>query len=134
MSRLGLFINQNSCENNPKCSICKAADPNNTDFNKILNAVQDNFNHGRNHGNLLVNSVQDGIDLPKDSMIFKISNELCADRCCSLKPEFRKIKLRELLENSELIQNLQLKDKILKRLWRDLQHNVLNYAKFGSSR
>ena len=128
MSRLGLFVSNQTCSNNPKCSICQAADPNNTDFNKILNAIKDNFKIGQNHGNIFVNSIQDGFDLPRDSVIFNFIKD-CNDRCCSLKSDFKNIKLRELLESSELILNLQLKDKVLKRLHRDLGHNVLSYAK-----
>ena len=128
MSRLGLFVSNQVCSNNPKCSICQAADPNNTDFNKVLNAVQDNFKIGQNHGNIFVNSIQDGIDLPRDSVIFQAQHG-CNDRCCSLKEDFKKVKLRELLENSELILKLQLKDKVFKRLYRDLGLNVLSYAK-----
>ena len=128
MSRLGLFVSSQTCDNNPKCTICQAADPNFTDFNKILNAVTDNYRLGLDHGNILVNSIQDGIELPRDSIIFKIK-DICNDRCCSLKAEFKNIKLKDLLENSNLIKELQLKDKSLSRLWRDINNNVVSYAK-----
>ena len=128
MSRLGLFVQKETCEGKPKCSICAAADPDSFDYRRVVNAINENYKLGLNHGNLLVSSKEDGIDLPKDSEIFKIRTA-CFQQCCHLKEDFKYLKLKELLDNSSLIRSLQSKDKILFRLHRDLLQGVLNYPK-----
>ena len=128
MSRLGLFVEKQTCEGKPKCSICAAADPDSYEYQKVINAINDNYKLGLNHGNYFEPDKFDGIDLPKDSEIFKIRSA-CFEHCCHLKEEYKYIKLKELLDNSNLIRSLQGKDKILNRLHRDLMQGVLNYPK-----
>ena len=128
MSRLGLFVQKETCEGKPKCSVCAAADPDSYDYQKVINVINENHNLGLNHGNLFENAKYDGFDLPNDSEIFKV-REICLEQCCHLKEEYKHIKLKELLDNSNLIKNLQSKDKIYHRLHRDLLQGVLNYPK-----
>ena len=128
MSRLGLFVSSETCEGTPKCSICAAADPDNFDYNRVINAVNENYFLGLNHGNYFGPAEFDGVDLPKDSEIFKIRKH-CFEQCCHVKTDFKNIKIKELLSNSKLLKSLQCKDKILNRLHRDLQEGVVNYPK-----
>ena len=133
MSRLGLFINENTCEGTPKCSICAAADPDNHDSGIVLNAIQDSVRLSRDHGHILQSDQIDHIYFPRDYETFgpiskrKYIRYIFNLNLKSEKAKLLKLKLPELLDNSGLLIELQIEDKILKKLKRDLENGILSY-------
>ena len=47
MSRLGLFVNSETCKGAPKCTICAAADVDAEVGAHVINAIQDNIEYGK---------------------------------------------------------------------------------------
>ena len=134
MSRLGLFINKNECEGAPKCSICAAADPDDHDTGIVLNAIQDSVKLSLNHGQILETAQSDGFNLPYDYQTFGLIQKEKYIRYIfhlnlksAEKQKYLKYKLKELLDDSNFISDLQLEDKNLKRLKRDLTNGILAY-------
>ena len=125
MSRLNLFVQSKTCTGSPKCTICAAAEPDNTD-RAIINSINDLVKYGRNASNIL-----DPIDFiyPSDKETFKIYKLNHFDPLLSVVPKPTKYTLRTLLEDSEFLLQEQMKDKNLRQLYNGLIDGVVSFPK-----
>ena len=137
MSRLGLFINSDTCEGKPKCSICAAADIDAEVGTHVINAIVENIKFGSEQ-NVFDSSVFDNIGLPVDPWIFEIkpNHEYTVENSKMSKwainqaqPFVTKYRLRELLENTKLLRNLQDKDPLLRILRREIENGRVSFPK-----
>ena len=134
MSRLGLFINESTCEGLPKCSICAAADPENQSSGIVLNAIQDSVCLAQGYGQILEKDPSNGSILAADNIAFGLLNRsddiqriFEINFSAADKQKYLKYKLRTILEDSNFITTLQNEDKDLRRLRRDLKNEILQY-------
>ena len=125
MSRLNLFVQSKTCSGTPKCTICAAAEPENTD-RAIINCIKDLVKNGQN-----ISQIFDPIDFvyPSDKDTFKICKLSHFDPLLSIVPKQTKYTLRTLLEDSNFILQEQLKDRLLRQLYNGLIDNIVSFPK-----
>ena len=126
LSRLGIMRNNQLCQGNPKCGICQAADPFDVDKANILNFVDEMNLMDMNFGNLFNLSKWDDPISPSDMNAFKAVKIFKIDQTTDFKNE-RKMHLKEFLSQKQIIQNLQDRDPILRRLRQGLERGRTSY-------
>ena len=137
MSRLRLFVNPETCEGTPKCSICAAADIDAEVGAHVINAIVENIEIGQNENPFDQNPF-DNLGLPVDPWIFEIKpkheytvenskmNKWSINEAQPFKTKYR---LRELLEDSALLKSLQDKDPNLRILRREMDNGRVSFPK-----
>ena len=65
MSRLGLFVDSDTCEGAPKCTICAAADIDSEVGARVINAIEENISYGQSL-TVFDDSIYDQMGLPID--------------------------------------------------------------------
>ena len=137
MSRLGLFVNSETCEGKPRCTICAAADVDAEVGAHVINAIVDNINMA-NDQNLFKNDPFDEIGLPIDPWIFAIkprheytveNSKMSKWSVNQAQPYKTHYRLREFLENTTLLKNLQDKDPNLRILRREIDNGRVSFPK-----
>ena len=139
MSRLGLFIDASTCEGSPKCTICAAADPDSEVGARVISTIEENIQYGTSNTVFEVSDF-DEIGLPIDPKIFEIkpSHEYQIENpndrqekwtVNQASPYRTKYRLREFLENSTLIKQLQNKDATLRILRREMDNGRVSFPK-----
>ena len=139
MSRLGLFIDASTCEGNPKCTICAAADPDTEVGARVINAIHDNIQYGLS-STIFEISDFDELGLPINPKIFEIKpkHEYHIENPSTIagrwevnhaSPHKTSYRLREFLENTSLIKKLQDKDATLRILRRELDNGRVSFPK-----
>ena len=139
MSRLGLFIDPVTCEGKPKCTICAAADADEDVGARVISAINETIEYGRQ--NVFTISDFDELGLPIDRKIFQlkpdheyeIKNAIeSSDQKWTVNatvPFKTKYRLREFLEDYRTIKSLQDKDPLLRVLRRELDNGRISFPK-----
>ena len=139
MSRLGLFVESTTCEGAPKCTICAAADPDSDVGARVINAIEENIGYGMSDTVFEVTDYEE-MGLPIDQKIFQIKpsyeyqieNDIEKNGKWTVnqaRPFRTKYRLREFLENTRLIKELQSKDDTLRILRRELDNGRVSFPK-----
>ena len=130
LSRLGIMKEAATCIGQPSCTICEAANPEIEDrghFINVLNTVltSDIDVQALEDQNELMENV---LDVPIAVLNQKFYN-FEPGHLFKIQPELERLTLKELLNNSSFLLSLQLKDKDLKMLHRDLLAGRVSYPK-----
>ena len=127
LSRLNITRTADTCEGSPKCTICKAADVEDDDSAHIIAVVSDLVKREGNHGNILDSSESGLMGVPSDSWMFKPTPVALPVTVGMVIPS--KMTLRELLNESTLLWQMQSVDKRFRQLKKDIRQGVTSYPK-----
>ena len=137
MSRLGLFINPETCEGAPKCTICAAADIDADVGAHVINAIKDCIDYGCDKS-LFPNEPFENVGLNIDNEIFQIkpdydykieSKEGQKWTVNETQPFRTHYRLRELLDNADLLRSHQDREPNLRILRRELENGRVSFPK-----
>ena len=137
MSRLGLFIDSDTCEGAPRCTICAAADNDAEIGAKVINAIVENVRLGLTHNPFHMNDF-DNLGLIVDPWIFEIKpdheytveNSKLSKWTINQNEPFRThYRLREFLDDHKMLQKLQSEDSNLRILRRELENGRVSFPK-----
>ena len=127
LSRLNIVRTADTCEGQPRCTICQAADIDDNSPAQIIATVTDLVKKEGNHGNILDSSEAGIFGIPPDSWAFKPTpptQNICVG---AVLPST--IALRDLLDNHKLLWSLQSADKRYCQLKNDIQKGRTSYPK-----
>ena len=126
LSRLGVMKNIVECEGKPKCGICQAADPFDIDKANILNFVEQMNSVDLNFGNNFNPIKWDDPTMSDDSAAFKTLTVFKIDENSEFSAE-RKMQLQQFLSQDRIIQQIQDRSPILRRLRQGLEAGRTSY-------
>ena len=130
LSRLGIMREPATCIGQPSCTICEAANPENEDRGHFINVLNTTFNENLQLQSLSNNDevMENILDVPLAVLNQKFYN-FEPEYLFKIQPELERLTLKELLNNSKFLLSLQLQDKDLKMLHRDLLAGRVSYPK-----
>ena len=126
LSRLGIMKQTQECDGKPKCGICQAADPFDIDKSNILNFVEHMNSLDLNFPNYFNPIKWDDPTMLDDAYAFKSSKIFKIDKNSEF-AEVRKMQLQQFLLQQQIIQQLQDRDPVLRRLRQGLEQNRVSY-------
>ena len=126
LSRLNITRTAETCEGVPKCTICKAADIEDTDSAGIIAVVSDLVVREGNHGNIL-DASEVNFGVPPDSWAFKPFPTPHKVVLGAVIPT--KMTLTALLDDHQLLWSMQSSEKKWVQLKRDIQRGRVSYPK-----
>ena len=130
LSRLGIMREPATCIGQPSCTICDAASPENEERGHYINVLNTVVNEDLQLNSLAVNDdfMENVLDVPLAVLNQKFYN-FEPEYLFKIQPELERLTLKELLNNSKFLLSLQLQDKDLKMLHRDLLAGRVSYPK-----
>ena len=126
LSRLGIMKEMKECDGKPKCGICQAADPFDVDKSNILNFVEQMNSMDLNFMNYFNPIKWDDPTMLDDAHAFKTIKIFKIDKNSEFVAE-RKMQLQQFLSQTKIVQQIQDRDPILRRLRQGLERGRVSY-------
>ena len=127
LSRLNIVRTAETCEGQPKCTICQAADIDDDSPAQIIAVVSELVKKEGNHGNILDGTESGIFGVPSDSWTFKPKPLSIEGSISAVLPST--IALRDLLNNHKLLWSIQSTDKRYCQLKNDIKKGRTSYPK-----
>ena len=129
ISRLGDFKNDEGCVGAPSCTICKAADMDNTDRLSTIAMINSMVQVGKNHGNLIDESYVMSKNIHRDAFWFEIMKPKLSGKMLAIFANNQNHTIETFKKDTRAIRASQEKHGDYAKLFRDIAKGVTSYAK-----